>query len=168
MFIGGSQNCNKKNELYLKIISTRVCKKFFFLIKAKNKFVLGVPKFKNKTFIFEYFPKIPSEMKSTHPFYTILIPMTCKHFHFVRRGALRGPRTLKKNLWYLQIISIRGCKKIFFIRAKKNSVLGVPKFRTKAFIFEYFPKIPSEMISTHPFYTILIPMTSHAKILFCS
>ena len=32
------------------------------------------------------------------------------------------------------------------------------------FIFEYVPKIPSEMNSKHPFYSILIPMTSHAKI----
>ena len=51
----------------------------------------------------------------------------------------------------------------FLIRAK-TIVLGVPKFKTKTFIFEYFPKIPSEMNSKHPFYSILIPMTSHAKI----
>ena len=48
---------------------------------------------------------------------------------------------------------------------QKKFVLGVPKFNTKTFIFEYFPKIPSEMNSKHPFYLILIPMTSHAKIL---
>ena len=63
----------------------------------------------------------------------------------------------KKNL-------TRVCKKIFLIKAKKKFVLGVPKFMTKTFIFEYFPKIPSEMNSKHPFYSILIPMTSHAKI----
>ena len=62
------------------------------------------------------------------------------------------------------MISTRVCKKIFLIKAKKNFVLGVSKFRTKTFIFEYFPKIPSEMNSKHPFYSILIPMTSHAKI----
>ena len=28
------------------------------------------------------------------------------------------------------------------------------KFKTKIFIFEYFPKIPLEMSSTHPFYPI--------------
>ena len=85
-------------------------------------------------------------------------------FPFCSYGDPGGPRTLKKNLLYLKIISTRVCKKIFLIRAKKRFVLGVPKFRTKTFIFEYFPKIPSEMSSTHPFYTILIPMTSHAKI----
>ena len=30
-------------------------------------------------------------------------------------------------------------------------------FETKIFISKYFPKIPSEMNSTHPFYHILIP-----------
>ena len=35
--------------------------------------------------------------------------------------------------------------------------------RTKIYIFEYFPKIPSEMNSTHPFYPILIPNTPHVK-----
>ena len=37
------------------------------------------------------------------------------------------------------------------------------KFKTKIFIFEYFPKIPLEMNSTHPFYPILIPNTSYVK-----
>ena len=63
---------------------------------------------------------------------------------------------------YLKIIATRVCKKILFIKAKKI-LLGVPKFRTRTFIFEYLPTISSEMNSTHPFYTILIPMTSHAK-----
>ena len=31
-------------------------------------------------------------------------------------------------------------------------------------MFKYFPKIPSEVNSKHSFYSILIPMTSHAKI----
>ena len=62
------------------------------------------------------------------------------------------------------MISTMVCKKIFLIKVKKNFVLGVPKFSTKTFIFEYYTKIPSEMNSKHPFYTILIPMTTHAKI----
>ena len=37
------------------------------------------------------------------------------------------------------------------------------KFKTKIFIFEYYPKIPLEMNSTHPFYPILIPNTSYVK-----
>ena len=61
-------------------------------------------------------------------------------------------------------MSTRVCNKIFLTKAKKNSVLGVPKFKAKTLIFEYFPKILSEMNLTHPFYTFLIPMTSHAKI----
>ena len=42
-----------------------------------------------------------------------------------------------------------------------------PKFKTKIFIFEYFPKMPSEMNSLHPFYPIWIPNTSYVKFLFC-
>ena len=30
-----------------------------------------------------------------------------------------------------------------------------PKFKTKIFIFEYFPKMPSEMNSKHPFYSMI-------------
>ena len=37
------------------------------------------------------------------------------------------------------------------------------KSKTKILIFEYFPKIPSKMISTHPFYPILIPNTAYVK-----
>ena len=33
--------------------------------------------------------------------------------------------------------------------------------------FEYFPKIYSEMNSTHPFYLILIPNKSYVKYSFC-
>ena len=42
--------------------------------------------------------------------------------------------------------------------------MGVPKLETKTFFSEYFPKNPSEMNSPHPFYTIFIPITPHAKI----
>ena len=42
------------------------------------------------------------------------------------------------------------------------------KFKTKIFIFEYCPKIPLEMNSTHPFYLFLIPNTSYVKFSFCS
>ena len=74
--------------------------------------------------LIEYFPK-----KSFHH-------LIWKKFHFVRRGALGGPRTLKQFLWYLKIISTRVCNKIFWIKAKKNFVLAVWKFRTNTFIFE--------------------------------
>ena len=101
-------------------------------LKRTTKFDL-LKKSRKKIFIFEYFPKIPSEMNSKHPFYSILIPMTLHaKFLFCSQGGPRGSQ--------------------------------IPKFRTKTFIFEYFPKIPSEMNSKHPFYSILIPMTSHAKI----
>ena len=50
------------------------------------------------------------------------------------------------------------------IKAKRNFALRVAKCITKNNILEYFLKIPSEMNSTHPFYTIFIPMTLHAKI----
>ena len=49
------------------------------------------------------------------------------------------------------------------IKANKNFVLGVPKFKTKTFIFEYFLKISSEIYSTHPFYFIFISNTSYVK-----
>ena len=35
--------------------------------------------------------------------------------------------------------------------------------KTKILIFEYFPKIPSEMNAMHPFYPILIPNTQYVK-----
>ena len=99
-------------------------------------------------------------------FYTILIPMTshAKTFDFVHRGALRGPRNLKKKLWYPKIISTRGCKKIFLIRAKKNLYWVSQNLGPKPSFLNIFQKTPSEMNSKHPFYSILIPMTSHAKI----
>ena len=110
------------------MISTRVCKKIF-LIKAKKNFVLGVSKFRTKTFIFEYFPKIPSEMNSKHPFYSILIPMTshAKIFILVVGGPKGVPEPKKKFLWYLKIISTRVCKKIFLIKAKKLFCTWCPK-----------------------------------------
>ena len=99
----------------------------------------------------KYFPKIPSEMNSTHPFYTILIPNTPYlkslffvilfaggsdlPFHFFVLGvqkvlwdgvSLDMKLKFKKKL-YLHIISTRVCKKIFLIKAKSFFVLGVPK-----------------------------------------
>ena len=59
-------------------------------------------KFKTKIFIFEYYPKIPLEMNSTHPFYPILIP----NIPYVK-------------FLYLKIISTKIYRKIFFIEAKK-------------------------------------------------
>ena len=52
--------------------------------------ILFFGKFKNKIFIFEYFPKIHSEMNSTHPYYSILIPNTpyVIFFSFCFRGSL--------------------------------------------------------------------------------
>jgi len=35
--------------------------------------------------------------------------------------------------------------------------------KTKIFIFEYFPKIPPEIKSNHPFYPILILNTLYVK-----
>ena len=46
-------------------------------------------------------------------------------------------------------------KKISFEGARPEK--GLKNFKTKIFIFEYFPNIPSEMNSTHPVYPILIP-----------
>ena len=103
-------------------------------------------------------------MNSTHPFYPILIPNTSyvNFFIFFVFVVPVGPKTLKKILIISKIISTRVFKKMFLIKKKK--LLGVPKFKTKPFIFEYFLKIPSEMNSTHNFYTILLPMITHAKI----
>ena len=43
---------------------------------------------KLQTKIFEYFPKIPLEMNSTHPFYPNLTQhLICKNFHFDCRGV---------------------------------------------------------------------------------
>ena len=46
-----------------------------------------------KNLILEYFPKIPSEMNSTHPFYPILIPNTSYVRMFIM--FVGGPKTLK-------------------------------------------------------------------------
>ena len=83
----------------------------------------------SKTFIFEYFPKNSFRNELNAPFlhYFDTHDLTCKNFHFVRRGAPGGPRTLKKNLWYLKIISTRVCKKIFLIKAKKLFCTWCPK-----------------------------------------
>ena len=117
--------------------------------------------FRPKSSFLNIFHKFLQKL-TPHTLFTLFwypIHLMCKNFHFVLRGVPGGSRTQ----WYLNIISTMVYKKIFLIKAKKNFVLGVPKFRTKTFIFEYFPKIPSEMNSRHPFYPILIPMTLHAK-----
>ena len=49
--------------------------------------------------------------------------LICKKNYFGRRGSQNS----KKNLWYLKIISSRGCKKIFLIKQEKYFVLGVTK-----------------------------------------
>ena len=47
--------------------------------------------FKNKIFIFKYFPKNHSEMTSTHPFYPILIPNTSYvKFVFKKLGKVKN------------------------------------------------------------------------------
>ena len=100
-----------------------------------------------KTFIFEYFPKIPSEMNSTHPFYPILIPNTSfvkKFILFLGGPQGQGSQNSKKiyDIWILFQV---GFVKRFLWLKQKKIVLGVPKFKTNTFIFDYFPKIPSEM-----------------------
>ena len=91
--------------------------------------------------------------------YFVTQHLICKNFHFVRRGAPE----LKKSSDIQKLFQLGLCKKIFFLKAKKYFVLDAPNVRTKILIFEYFPKIPSEMISTHPFYPILIPNTPYEK-----
>ena len=44
-----------------------------------------------------------------------------------------------------------------------NNMRFFKKFKTKIFIFDYYPKMPLEMNSTHPFYPILIPNASYVK-----
>ena len=118
------------------MISTRGCKKIF-LIKAKKNFVLGVSKFRTKTFIFEYFPKIPSEMNSKHPFYSILIPMTsqAKIFILVVGGPRGVPEHFGRALCWVRVLFSGVGVSLYLIKAKKNFVLGVTKFMTKTFIF---------------------------------
>ena len=85
--------------------------------------------------------------------------LICKKFNFVRR---RVPE--QKIVWYLKLISIKVCKKIFLIKAKKKiCCTWCPKSAVKILIFEYFQIILSEMNFTHPFYPILIPNTSYVK-----
>ena len=57
---------------------------------------------------------------------------------------------------------------IFLSKFSVLMVLGLKnwslkKLNPKIFIFEYFPKIPSEMNSTYPIYPILIPNTPYVK-----
>ena len=53
-----------------------------------------------------------------------------------------------------------------FEGARPENLTFFKIFKTKIFIFEYFPKIPSVMNSTHPFYPILIHNTPYIKFRF--
>ena len=64
--------------------------------------------------------------------------LICKNFHFVCRGFPGGPRILKKIWWYLKIILVKVCKKIFFIKAKKKFLC--PKFKDQNLHFWIFSK----------------------------
>ena len=110
------------------MISTRVCKKIF-LIKAKIKFCTGCPKIYDQNLHFWIFSKnsFRNELNAPCLHYFDTHDLTCKKFHLVRRGAPGGPRTLKKFFWYLKIISIRVCKKIFLIKAKILFCTWCPK-----------------------------------------
>ena len=72
---------------------------YFLCLKKSLKMCPFKKKIQTKIFIFKYFPKIPSEMNSTHPFYPILIPNTLyvKQTHYVRRGSQGVPK-LKKRI----------------------------------------------------------------------
>ena len=93
---------------------TRVCKKIFFFFLKKNLYWLSE---KTITFIFKYFPKIPSEMNSKHPFYSILIPMTSHAKIFIL--VVGGPRNKGSDhkFWGM------GCFKIFWVNDKKANDL---------------------------------------------
>ena len=54
---------------------------------------------------------------------------------------------------FLTKCSLKRTQKLTFLK----------NFRTKIFIFEYFPKLPSERNSKHPFYLFFIRITSHAR-----
>ena len=92
---GGSRTL-KKNLWYLKMISTRVCKKIF-LIKAKKKFCTGCPKIYDQNLHFWIFSKnsFRNELKAPFLLNFDTHDLTCKNFHFDRRGAPGGPRTLQ-------------------------------------------------------------------------
>ena len=117
----------KKIYWYLKIISTRVCKKTFWL--KQKKICTGCPKIYDQNLHFWIFSKnsFRNELKAPFLLNFDTNDLTCKNFHFGRRGAPGGPRTLKKNLWYLKIISTRVCKRIFLIKPKKENCTGCHK-----------------------------------------
>ena len=108
-----------------------------------------------KILIFEYFPKIPSEMSSTHHFPPILIPNTSIVFFCLFVGGPMGSQNSKKRF----VIS----KKFYY--SQKILCTGCPKIVVKIFIFWIFSKIPLKINSTHPF---LIPNTLYVKKSFCS
>ena len=92
-------------------------------------YVLPLICWQNFQFFFEYFSKnsFRNELKAPFLLNFDTHDLTCKNFQFGRRGAQGGPRTLKKILWYLKIISTRVCKKIFLIKAKKKIFTCPPK-----------------------------------------
>ena len=74
-------------------------------------------KINTKILIFEYFPKISSEMNSAAPFYTILkTNATYVIFYFISHGVC--PKN-KKKIICLKLISVRGCIKILLIKGNK-------------------------------------------------
>ena len=104
-----------------KLFQLGFVKRFFWL--KQKKIVLGVPKFKTKTFIFEYFPKNSFRNELNTPFlhHFDTHDLTCKNFHFVWRGSKNSKKNLIKIIWNWV------CKKIFFIKAKKNFCTWCPK-----------------------------------------
>ena len=106
-----------------------------------------------KIFIFEYFPKIPSEINSTHHFYPILIPSTSyvKIFILFIRGVPGSPRTLKKikSKNYLT----RFLKRFFKLK-QKNVMYECPKSAVKILIFEYFPKKILQKLNPRTLFTL--------------
>ena len=57
------------------------------------------------------------------------------------------------NIFSFDVLGLKKTSKFYFLK----------NFKPRIFIFEYFPKISSEMDSTHPYYPILIPNTSKSK-----
>ena len=100
-----------------------------------------------------------------HVLIKCLNPLTHGRFH---RPITHIANSIKQFL-YIHIVY----PKFFLLRIFSFRVLGLKKaskfdlfknVKTKIFIFGYFPRIPSEMNYTHPFYPILIPIHSICEI----
>ena len=64
----------------------------------------------------------------------------------------------------LPLIFLKNFSVLMVLGLKKASTFAFFKnVKTKIFIFVYFPKFPSEINSTHPFYPILILNTPYVK-----